>query len=57
MEADNITMVSLRLAKVWGCHPEQVLRTRVDLVIDAIQYENFMQQLEETTIILNRKET
>lgn len=50
-------MVSLRLAKVWGCHPEQVLRTRVDLVIDAIQYENFMQQLEETTIILNRKET
>lgn len=49
-------MVSLRLAKVWGCHPEQVLKTRVDLVIDAIQYEVFIQELEETTIMMNRTE-
>ena len=49
-------MVALRLSKVWGCHPEQVLRTRVDIVIDAIQYEVFLQQLEETTIIINKDE-
>lgn len=49
-------MVGLRLAKIWGCHPEQVLKTRLDLVIDAIQYENFLQELEETTILLNRKD-
>lgn len=49
-------MVSLRLAKIWSCHPEKVLETRVDLVIDALQYEVFLQQAEETTIILNREE-
>jgi hypothetical protein len=46
----------LRLAKIWNCHPERVWNTRVDLVIDALQYEVFLQEMEETFYILNRKE-
>lgn len=48
-------MVALRLAKVWHVLPEQVLKARVDLVIDAIQYESFLNSLEETTIEMNRE--
>lgn len=49
-------MVSLRLAKVWSCHPDIVLKTRADLVIDAFNYEVFSSEIEETTILMNRKE-
>lgn len=49
-------MVALRLAKIWHVHPEAVLKTRIDIVIDALQYESFLQELEETTILMNREE-
>lgn len=48
-------MVALRLSKIWHVHPEQVLKTRIDLVIDAIQYESFLSTIEETTIMINRE--
>lgn len=49
-------MVSLKLGKLWNCHPDIVLKTKVDLVIDALYYEVFLQELEETTILMNREE-
>jgi len=32
-----------------------VLKTRVDLVMDALHYENFLQQYEETAIMINKE--
>jgi len=49
-------VISLRLAKVWSCHPDMVLKTRIDLVIDALHYEVFLQEHEETSYLLNREE-
>jgi hypothetical protein len=49
-------MVCLKLSKVWSCCPEKVLKTSVDLVIDALQYEGFLSEYEETAIVMNREE-
>lgn len=50
--------MSLKLAKAgyYGGDPEAVLNGRVDLVIKAAQYEGFLQEYEETFMMINRKE-
>lgn len=48
--------VAIRLAKVWGCRPDEVLDTRCDLVVAALQYEVFCNDFEAAYIALNTKE-
>jgi len=47
----------LKLAKAgyYGGYPERVLEGRVDLVLAAVVYEGFLQEYEETYILMNRK--
>lgn len=51
-------MIALTLAKagLFGGNPYTVLNTPVDIVIQAFHFNNFMQDYEEASIQLNRKE-
>ena len=49
--------MALKLAKAgyYGGDPERVGKGRVDIVLKAVQYEGFLNEYEETYIIMNRK--
>lgn len=49
-------MVALRLARAGygGGDPEMILKMRADLVVAAIQYEEFNSDYERTHVELNR---
>ena len=39
-------MIKIKLAKVWGCRPSDVLKEQTDDVIAALEYEKFMSDFE-----------
>jgi hypothetical protein len=49
--------VALRLAREGYCggDPEKVLQMRADLVMAAVQYENYRAEYERTFVELNRE--
>lgn len=49
--------IALQLAKSgwWGGDPERILKARVDLVIGACQYVEFVNVFERTVVEINRE--
>ena len=49
-------MIALRLAKAGYGRPDEILAMRCDLVLAAIEYEQFMDKYEQAVIELNKGE-
>ena len=48
-------MVAIKLAKIWHVTPDQVLKTRSDLVMSALAYEKFLSEYEEKAFEMNKE--
>lgn len=52
---DGAMMTALSLAEKWHCSPQTVLDTPADLVLAALEYQQFMNEYQETTTELNKE--
>lgn len=58
MKADDALGIALRLARkgYWGGDPGVILKMPTDVVLAAVQYENFLADYEAAYVELNRED-
>lgn len=48
--------MQIKLAKVWGCRPSEVLKEPTDIVISALEFEKFLNDYESMMFQMARDE-